>query len=180
MSKSDQFVSQHENIASEVEWTFGTLSPEQLNWKPGPGKWSIAHCIEHVARTNDQYLAHLDNIISGSYRNSLWGRWSPVSDLWGRLLIKAIRSEKNRVKTIAAMEPSSDPPPDILDAFKTQQSELIGKIIDTESRDWKRIVLPSPFTGIVTYNLNYAYQTIIEHEWRHVRQARRVFHSLEV
>jgi hypothetical protein len=31
-------------------------SPEQLLWRPPEGGWSIAECIEHVARVNSQYL----------------------------------------------------------------------------------------------------------------------------
>ena len=35
---------------------FNRRSREQLVWHPSHGDWSIAECIEHVARGNTQYL----------------------------------------------------------------------------------------------------------------------------
>jgi hypothetical protein len=35
------------------------LSPEQWNFKPGPDRWSIAECMEHIAAAED-YIRDLD------------------------------------------------------------------------------------------------------------------------
>ena len=39
-------------IALDAEKLFGSLSAEQLNWKPAPDRWSVAQCLEHLINTN--------------------------------------------------------------------------------------------------------------------------------
>jgi len=34
----------------------GALTPQQLNWSPRPGVWSVGQCLEHLCVSNEEYL----------------------------------------------------------------------------------------------------------------------------
>jgi DinB superfamily len=41
------------------------LSPEQLNWQPGPGAWSVGQCLEHLCIANEVYLPAISSSLEG-------------------------------------------------------------------------------------------------------------------
>jgi hypothetical protein len=42
------------------------LRPEQLLWKPVPGKWSVAQCLEHLNRYGLHYLPAMQSRIDAA------------------------------------------------------------------------------------------------------------------
>ena len=58
----------------------GTLSKDQLIWKPDRNKWSIAQCLDHLVVSNSLYFPVFKNIISENYQMSFWERHSPFTD----------------------------------------------------------------------------------------------------
>ena len=44
----------------------GPLTPEQLNWKPAPEKWSVGQCLEHLAISNEVYQPPIAEALAGS------------------------------------------------------------------------------------------------------------------
>src|SRR6185503_1124101 len=52
----DEWLAELEGIELEVLRNLEPLSDDQLNWRPGPGRWSIAECLEHVAITTSLML----------------------------------------------------------------------------------------------------------------------------
>ena len=42
-------------ISDDARASFGSLSGEQLNWKPAADSWSVAQCLDHLIRTNEQF-----------------------------------------------------------------------------------------------------------------------------
>jgi hypothetical protein len=43
-----------QKTADDVRDSFGSLSGEQLNWKPAEKSWSVGQCLEHIIKTNEQ------------------------------------------------------------------------------------------------------------------------------
>ena len=41
------------------------LSPEQLNWQPGLGAWSVGQCLEHLCIANEVYLPAISSSLAG-------------------------------------------------------------------------------------------------------------------
>ena len=41
------------------------LTPEQLNWKPAPEKWSVGQCLEHLAISTEVYLGPIADALAG-------------------------------------------------------------------------------------------------------------------
>jgi hypothetical protein len=167
-------VSQFQKISDDIHDNFGGLSAEQLNWKPAPESWSVGQCLDHLIKSNEEFYPELEKLSAGERKNTFWQNWSPLSGIAGAFLVNTLKKDGSKVKTNQKMTPPSDIAADILDRFERHQAEFIGRIAQTQNNDWNKVVLTSPFVKIMTYKMSVGLQALIEHEKRHVRQAKRV------
>ncbi|HMJ08933.1 MAG TPA: DinB family protein [Pyrinomonadaceae bacterium] len=167
-------IAELEDIESAVRTDLAPLSVEQLNWRPSPDAWSAGQCLDHVIRSNESFFGEFDKLAAGTRTNSFWETWSPLSSLAGNFLVKSLKADDKKVKTISKMTPPSEIDGAIVDIFLGHQTILAGKIRAVENTDWEKTVVTSPFLGLMTYRLSAGLQAIIEHEKRHIRQAVRV------
>lgn len=164
-------------IGQKAEFTFGDLTPEQINWKPSAESWSIGQCFEHLIKSNELYFADFERIAKGDRKNSFLENFSPFSRFFGKFIANSLKKDSQKVKTIPDAVPPSKIEADIIEKFAKHQAELIEKIGQMKNADWNKTRLTSPFLKVATYNLNDTFQIIIEHERRHFRQAERVLES---
>src|SRR5215213_4123 len=138
-------VKQIETIAVDAERVFGSLSPTQLNWKPGPERWSVGQCFDHLITANQSYFPAIDNVIEGRRQSSVWQKLPLLPGLWGKLLIKALDpSSTRRVKAPKRFLPAqSDVNDSIIHDFVDQQAVIVEKINATAKLDLERIVITS-------------------------------------
>ncbi|MFN7982628.1 MAG: DinB family protein [Vicinamibacterales bacterium] len=47
---------QLQTASQEVPGLTRGLTSEQFNWAPGPGRWSIGQCLEHLNITSERYI----------------------------------------------------------------------------------------------------------------------------
>jgi hypothetical protein len=170
----DGIVARLQGVAEDIKQSFGGLSFEQINWKPAPESWSVGQCLDHLIKSNEEFYPELDKLAAGTRKNTLWQSTSPLSGIAGAFLVSTLKKEGNKVKTNQKMTPPSDVPGDIVERFSQHQSQFIEKVRSTADTDWHKIVLTSPFVKIMTYRMDVGLEAIIEHEKRHVRQAKRV------
>lgn len=171
----NEIISELQNISAETQKTFGKLSAEQINWKPSETGWSVGQCFEHLIKSNELFYGELDKIASGTRQNSFLEKWSPLSSVWGNLLISSLKKDERKFKApTQKIVPPSDIDAHIIEIFAAHQAELIEKIKQTEAADWNKIKVTSPFMKLMTYKLADGFQVIVEHEKRHFRQAERV------
>ncbi len=177
--KNDTFYFTNElrQTVEDARVSFGSLSYEQLNWKPAAESWSVAQCLDHLIRSNDEMKPVFEAKLSGA-KNSFWESWSPLTGFFGGMLKNSLRSDKKKFKAPSeAIVPPSDVPADIVDRFAESQEWVIGEIERTAGLDWDKTVVTSPFMGLITYRLRDALDIIVEHSKRHLRQAKRVMES---
>jgi hypothetical protein len=167
-------ISELEGVSEDVRNSFGSLTTVQINWKPAPDSWSVGQCLDHLVKSNEEFDPELDKIVAGTRKNTFWQNWSPLSGIAGSFLVNSLKKDAQKVKTIQKMTPPSDIQVDIVDSFIAHQSELAEKLRGARSAEWRRVVLTSPFVKIMTYRMDVGLQAVIEHEKRHVRQAKRV------
>jgi hypothetical protein len=174
-SENSNIAREIEAISADAQKTFGSLSGEQINWKPSETGWSVGQCFEHLIKSNELFYDELDKIASGTRKNSFLENYSPLSRFFGNLLISSLKKDERKFKApTLKIVPPSEIDQNIVEIFAAHQSELIGKIRRTESADWRKIKVTSPFMKLITYRLSDGYQVIVEHERRHFRQAERV------
>jgi hypothetical protein len=170
----DKVITEFRNVTNDVKSSFGRLSPEQVNWKPTPESWSVGQCLDHLIRSNEEFYSELEKLAAGTRKNTFWQSWSPLSSIAGSFLVSTLKKDGNKVKTNQKMTPPSDIPADIVNRFERHQDEFMEKILGTANNDWNKVILTSPFIKIMTYKMNVGLEALIEHEKRHVRQAKRV------
>lgn len=174
-SENSMIAFELEAISADAQATFGGFSGEQINWKPSATGWSVGQCFEHLIKTNELFYEELEKIGNGTRTNSFLENYSPLSSFFGNLLINSLKKDARKFKApTQKIVPPSEIDRNIVEIFAAHQSELIGKIRRTESADWQKIKVTSPFMKLITYRLSDGYQVIVEHEKRHVRQAERV------
>lgn len=170
-----EIISELEKISADVLEKFGSLSSEQINWRPSAGGWSVGQCFEHLIKTNELFYDDLDKIAAGTRRNSFLENYSPLSSFFGNLLVNSLKKDERKFKApTPKIVPPSEIDGNIVEIFVGHQAELIGKIERTGAADWHKTKITSPFMKLMTYRLADGYRVFVEHEKRHLRQAERV------
>jgi len=164
-----------EKIAESAQAAFGDFSAAQINWKPGAESWSVGQCFDHLIKSNELFFDELDRIAGGTKRSSFLEKWSPLSGVFGSLLINSLKKDERKFKApTKRIVPPSEIDEKIVEKFGSHQAELIEKIERTGAADWDGVKVTSPFMALMTYKLSDGYKVIVEHEKRHLRQAERV------
>jgi len=174
----ESIISDMNAVADDAKASFGSLSNEQLNWKPAEKSWSVAQCLDHLIKTNEQFYPEFVKLASGNRKNSFIENYSPLTGWAGRFLIKAVSEDSKKAKAPSkAIVPPSDIEAGIVDRFCHHIAEVNKKIEAVAQADRKKTVVTSPFLAIFTYSLDDAYTVLVEHSKRHIRQAKRVMEA---
>lgn len=173
--EAENLTGELQTIADDTTKFFGSLSPEQINWRPSETGWSVGQCFEHLIKSNELFFDKLDQIADGTNKHSFLESFSPLSGFFGNLLISSLKKDSRKFKApTQKIVPPSEIDPNIIEKFLAHQTVLIGKIKRTENADWNKTKVTSPFMKLMTYKLSDAFQVVVEHERRHFRQAERV------
>ncbi|HRK49108.1 MAG TPA: DinB family protein, partial [Pyrinomonadaceae bacterium] len=105
-------------VAEDARESFGSLSGEQLNWKPAENSWSVAQCLDHIIKTNLSFYPEFDRLASGNRKNSFWENWSPFTGWGGRFLVNAVLVDSKKAKAPSkSIVPPSEIEGDIVNRF---------------------------------------------------------------
>jgi hypothetical protein len=170
-----QITSALTQVADDARATFGSLTAEQLNWKPVENSWSVGQCFEHIIKTNEQFFPEFEKLARGNRKNTFFESYSPLSGFFGRFLIKAVSEDSKKAKAPSKkIVPPSDISDDVIDRFASHIGKVNQMVEKCAGADRKKTVVTSPFLAVFTYTLDDAYTVLVEHTKRHFRQARRV------
>ena len=176
----DQVTAELQKTADDARSTFGSLSKEQLNWKPAEKSWSVAQCFDHLITTHSLYFPLFERLAAGDVKQTSWESYSPLSGFFGRFLVRSLRPKnEKKYKTTAKAQPStSDIDADIIERYCEHQIQLIGHLrrLPTEIDPAKTIVT-SPLAGFVTYSLDDCFTILAVHGPRHFNQAKRAMET---
>lgn len=153
---------------------FDHLSGDQLNWKPDSSTWSIAQNIQHLIITNESYFPILKKLQNNEYKSPWIGKFNFVTSFFGSLILKAVQPDRiKKMKTFNIWEPEkSNITEDILKNFEVHQDEL--KKLISSSNQSMNISISSPANKMIVYKLSTAFDIIVNHEKRHLNQAKEV------
>jgi hypothetical protein len=155
---------------------WNALTDEQRRWKQAPDVWSVAECIDHVRSTNAAYRPNLGRAIEAAKRSGSSGEPYRAGRIarWFHAQIDPERS-KRKVRGPGVFRPTMDPSDAaILQRFLEEQREVERLLDAAQGGDLNRIKLFSPATKLLRLSIGEAFETIVLHERRHLRQARAV------
>lgn len=171
----NSIIAELKKTGADAGETFGALSVDQLNWKPGEKSWSIAQCLDHLILTNEQFYPEFEMLASGNRKNTFWQDYSPFTGFFGRFLVKAVTEDAKKAKAPSRkIVPPSDLPADIVAKFEQNIVDVCVRVSAIAAADREKVVVTSPFLSVMTYKLDDAYTVLVEHTKRHIRQAKRV------
>ena len=174
----NDFRRQLDDIRGAAATLVEVLSDEQLNWKPGPDRWSIAECLEHLTVTAELYFAALDDVMARGRAEGKAGReQAPFSfSHFERWFLRSLEPPvRMKVRAPRTFVPGSGlDARDVYQRFLAAQDGLEQRIRTAEGLDLRRIRVASPLSRLLRFRLGFALAYLLAHERRHLWQAEQV------
>lgn len=169
----EELVSIIKQVNQTVKTEFSPLKTEQINAKPGPGEWSIAQCLDHIIVTNKAYFQQIEMVLKGEKKKTFFEMIPFLSELWAKILIKAVSPETTRkMKTFRVFDPSAEIFPDtLINNFIENNCKLIELMNKIYELNAEKTVITSPVSPVITYSLKNTFCILTLHEERHINQA---------
>jgi hypothetical protein len=177
----EAFRVEFDRLANEADALVSTLSDEQFTWRPRPGAWCVAECIEHLNVTARMYLPRLDEGIADAIRRGLYTE-GPFRYSWlGRFVVRTMEPPaKFRVKAPQAFQPLPDRSRrEIMAAFRAYQVQFVDRLRQANGLDLARARVASPASKWIRLPLGSGFALMGAHERRHLWQARQVTRATE-
>lgn len=149
--------------------------------RPGPGRWSVSECVEHLNLTGAVFLPVIRHALDEAARLEPARDSKLRRDFVGWLLARVMSPPVRfgRVKTGQRFKPGALEAPDALRAeFRRLQAEQLECVEEADGLPIDRVRVTSPFDGRVRYNLYSCLGILPRHQHRHLWQAEQVVDRL--
>jgi hypothetical protein len=155
------------------------LSPEQLNWHPRPGAWSVGQCLEHLCIANEVYLPAISASLVGKPEGAVqditlgwFARWFIRSYIEPSARSKRARAPKKIV-------PGTQVEPSVLDRFLRSNQAARELVHRARDYDVNHVRFKNPFIPLLRFTAGTGLEIVSKHEGRHLLQAERVKQSAD-
>jgi hypothetical protein len=163
-------------IVEEAEGLVQGVGEDAFNWRPEPGRWSIAQNLQHLNVTGGLMLDAIEattararqqgKLSDGPYSYGFLARW------FHRLIQPPVR---RRFRAPKKFEPGPRPEMAKTLADWVALHERARKAAESASGvDLAAVKVASPASRLVKYELGMAFWILTGHERRHLWQARNV------
>ena len=158
-------------------------TPEQLAWRPIAGSWSVAECIEHVARVNALYLAVMEGAIAGGAPSALQGGPLRTAGWPSAYFLRSISPDgRTKLKSPGKARPraagkASIDPEDALRRLLATHEKIRGLLASTTQLDLNHLRFKNPFIPLLRFTVATGFLVMAGHGHRHHLQAQRVCDS---
>ena len=166
LEQTRQIINQAEKIKS--------LDLKKLTWKEDETSWSTLECLEHLNLYGEFYLPEIRKKIKSSnsmpepeFRSGLIGGYFAKSML--------PKEKLNKMKTFKDKNPlNSNLDLSVIDKFIEQQILLIDLLNQAGQKSLNKIRIQTSISGLIKLKLGDAFQFLINHIIRHLKQIERV------
>ncbi len=165
-------------IEQDVRLHLEPLSEAQFGWRPGPGRWSVGECLNHLAIATSLMLEGVRPALERGRAGQRTGvppfRLGMVGGWFARLM------EAPGKRPMPApgnfVPPSGAARAEVLAAFRAVEQKLSNTLAAARGLALDRIRAASAAKGGGWIRLNVAawFAATLAHQRRHVAQARRV------
>ena len=151
-----------------------------MNWRPNPKAWSIAQNIDHLIRINESYFSQLEELHLGSFKAPFIGKLGFLVSFFGKSILKSVEpSNTKKISTFPIWQPSNSKiDGGILERFKAHQEKLKLEIKKSTDMIAQNAIISSPANKWIVYRLETAFDIIVLHEKRHLKQSEALLHQL--
>lgn len=174
---------QYDAIEADARALVDGLTEEQGRWRPVPGAWSVAECLDHLATANRAYLEAMRPPAERGLARGQARRGPAVPGLVGGWFISWLEPPvKPRLKSKAprVIRPRQEPAlADAFAAFLASHDDTRAFLQRFMAIDLARIRFPNPFVAGVRFSLATGVNVIAAHDRRHLWQAWNVRRGAE-
>ena len=154
------------------------LTEEQGTWRAGPGSWSVAECLDHLAIANRVYLRAMrpaaDRALAAGRRRRRPARPGLIGGWFVRSLEPPAKP-RFKQKAPPSIRPRTSPAlADAIGQFLASQEEVRTFLRRYADIDLAGVRFPNPFIRGIRFSLATGLHVIPAHERRHLWQASRV------
>jgi hypothetical protein len=166
---------QIEAIKAEARALVTGLSEVQFNRRPGPKRWSVAECLDHLNMIRKVFPA-IDRTVEQAKRRGLR---SPGPFRYGWFARWTARSmeppPRFRMRTFKMLLPreTSLHADDVLREFLELRDRFAERVRRADGLDLKRAVVVSPVSRLFRLPLGAYFAFLLAHDRRHLWQARQ-------
>ena len=155
------------------------LDEQQGAWRPSPGAWSVAECLDHLAVANRVYLAPIAEAAAGGRAKGRMRRGPARPGIIGGWFANSLEPPvRMKTKNPRVSTPRTSPPlADSLTAFLESQDRVRDFIRANADLDLAGIRFANPFVRGVRFSLATGLHVITAHDRRHLWQAWNVRRS---
>jgi len=170
-------------VEREARALVAGISESQGRWRPAPGAWSVAECLDHLATANRAYLRAMEPVSErasaegrvrrGPVRPGLLGRWFVWSlEPPARRLLRTRAPRVIRPRVAPALA-------DAAGQFFASHHEVRAYLQRYGGIDLTGVTFPNPLIRGVRFSLATGLHVLAAHERRHLWQAWRVRRAAE-
>ena len=166
------------NLGSAETLTRG-LSRQQFNWRPEPGRWSVAECIGHLNLINGADLKTLEAAVDAAREKGLTGE-GPFQ--YGFVSRKFVNTMEPPITKKFKAPKQYVPPPDAdiegtIAEYRRISNELIRVAQKARGLDLRKVKTGLSGVPIVKMPLGARLSLLATHDTRHLWQADQVLKS---
>ena len=151
------------------------LTPDQLNWKPAPEKWSVGQCLEHLAISNEVYLQPIADALAAPPSGKVdeitpgwFSSWFIRTYIEPSAKTKRASAPKKITPVLSRVEPA------ILERFLNGNRKLRELLVRAAGHDVNRLRFRNPLIPVIRFTVGTGFELTSKHESRHLLQAERV------
>lgn len=163
--------------SKEAEDLVASIAPNLLDTRSNTGGWSIAQCLDHLARTNRAYSTAMREAAVRAIHLQNKPRTHEVRPGWlSRWFIRKLEPPViQRMKAPAKIVPAPNLDGQIaLREFVRSQNAIIDLLTECKDLDLNGIRFTNPFIGGIRFSLGAGFLIIAAHDRRHLWQAGRL------
>jgi hypothetical protein len=166
----------------QAQQRFRPLSPDVLNRRPSPSRWSVGQCLEHLNIVGGHYLPEIAARLNKAMAQGSQPAATVKSGFVGRRLIEAMRrpAAERALTTPQRYAPTGTRlPRTVTEVFSRQLDELLRLVLLARQVNANAVRIPNPLIPFLYLRLTDQLEFLIVHIQRHVAQAEAVLKGLE-
>ena len=164
------------SIRQQVPGLVANSTEEQFGWLPGPKRWSMALCFDHLNAAARAFVPAIDKATEDARARGLTSSGPFGYSLVERLFLRStepppgLRFPAPRVLAPAPGKSMAE----ILSEFMEWQDRLGERIRLADGLDLRRARARSPAFPVLVWSLGSLFAITLAHERRHLWQARQI------
>ena len=169
----EKLTDQFDGVSDLAQSLVDGLLPDQMRLRPEPDCWSVAECFEHLSLSSESFVPLITAACLQARENQLLEAGPYKMDGMGRLLKWTLQPPARiKVRTAPRFEPAAIAAvEDVLPRFLALQRQMKTLIENADGLNLNKVIVQSPFSKRVKYNLFSCFVVIVTHQLRHLWQA---------